>query len=182
MNKVALFYGSDTGATEAVTAKIVKLLGEENVNDIDMSSVKDSTPFDDVSKIIIGIPTWYDGELQSDWEAFYPQFQKIDFTDKTVAIYGLGDQIGYAEYFVDGIGILAKTVMENGGNIVGLWSTDGYLHDESQALYEIEDEEYFLGLAIDEDNESDLTDQRLQTWLTQINEEMKLGIELSVQS
>lgn len=62
--------------------------------------------------IIIGHSTWYDGELQSDFEAFFDEFQTIDFTYKIVALYGLGDQYGYDEYFVDGLGVLGEVVLQ----------------------------------------------------------------------
>ena len=116
--------------------------------------------------------TWYDGDLQSDWEDFFEDFKKIDFTGKTVAIFGLGDQIGYAEYFVDGIGILAKVIIENGGKIVGYWPTLGYRYTDSVALI-AGNEDYFYGLALDHDNESQLTDERLKTWIKQIKNEFK---------
>ena len=40
-----------------------------------------------------------------------------------MALYGLGDQIGYGEYFVDGNGILANVILEKGGEIIGHWPT-----------------------------------------------------------
>lgn len=175
MKKIGLFYGSDTGCTEGVTDKLIALLGESNVDTYDMSIIKEGTEFQQYEYLLLGIPTWYDGDLQSDWEVFYPKFQELNFTGKTVAIYGLGDQIGYAEYFIDGVGILANTVLEQGGQIVGLWSTKGYLHTESKA--EVEDGAYFLGLAIDEDNESEQTEERLTVWAEQIIEEMELVLE-----
>jgi len=127
--------------------------------------------------IILGIPTWYDGELQSDWEDYFEEFQQIDFTGKTVAVFGLGDQIGYSEYFVDGIGILAKVVLENGGKIIGHWPTEGYDYDESKGLL---NEDYFYGLALDEDNESDLTFQRVEKWVQQIKQSLNIATSQGV--
>ncbi len=176
MNKIGLFYGSDTGCTEAVVAKITDILGEETLDIIDMGANKGTEAFEKHNLILIGVPTWYDGELQSDWDAFFEEFQTIDFSGKTVAIFGLGDQVGYGEYFVDGIGMLGNVVMENGGQLVGLWSTDGYYYEESKAEFEHEGQKYFLGLAIDEDNESDLTDERLGGWLAQVMEEFGLEV------
>ena len=109
--RLKLIYGSDTGNTELVTEDLVKLLG-----DVEVTTVADLTPEDwDYDRFILGIPTWYDGELQSDWEDYFEEFKTIDFTGKTVAIFGLGDQLGYEEWFCDGVGILAKVVLENGG-------------------------------------------------------------------
>ena len=119
----------------------------------------------------MGVPTWYDGVLQSDWEDYFEEFKKIDFTGKFVAIFGLGDQIGYAEYFVDGIGILAKVIIDNGGEIIGYWPTEGYSYDESKALL---NDDFFYGVALDEDNEDDMTHYRLEKWVSKLKEEIKI--------
>ena len=159
--KVGLFYGSDTGITEEITNEIVDIMEDWDIDvkEADTMSIEDFTPYD---RILLGLSTWYDGDLQSDWENFYEDFQKIDFTGKKVAIYGLGDQVGYAEYFVDGIGILAKIVIENGGEVVGHWKNEGYDFSESKALL---DDDTFYGLALDNDNEPELTQERLEGWL-----------------
>ncbi|MFN9675593.1 MAG: flavodoxin FldA, partial [Microcystis sp.] len=48
-----------------------------------------------------------------------------------------------------------------GGKTVGYWPTDGYDFNESKALKNGK----FVGLALDEDNQSDLTEQRIKTWV-----------------
>lgn len=174
MEKIALFYGSDTGCTEAVVAKIQDLIDEELLEIYEMSAVKNTMSFAEHNHILIGVPTWYDGDLQSDWEAFLEDFKTIDFSGKIVAIFGLGDQMGYGEYFVDGIGTLGNIVMENGGQLVGAWSVEGYDFEESVALFEYEGEKYFMGLALDEDNQPEMTDERLQVWVQSVLEEFQL--------
>lgn len=168
METIGLFFGSDTGNTETIAETIAKKTSNVTVFNIGDCSIDDYKKF---SKIILGVPTWYDGELQSDWDFFFEQFQTIDFTGKQVAIFGLGDQFGYGEWFVDGIGILANVVMENGGEIIGLTSIEGYDYEESKAVVVVDAEMYFLGLALDEDNQKDLTEERLNTWISQIKEE-----------
>jgi len=160
---IGLFYGSDTGMTEEITHTIVD---EWNVTDIEVIEINNanSSDFDKFNFIILGLSTWYDGDLQSDWESYFDEFKTIDFTNKTVAIYGLGDQYGYGEYFIDGVGMLAEVVIANGGNIIGKWPTKGYDYTESKA--KIENEDSFYGLAIDEDNQPELTQERLLKWLT----------------
>ena len=171
LEKVGLFYGSDTGVTDEMTKYFEEYWEESNLelSEIGYASVDD---FEQYKTIIIGLSTWYDGDLQSDWEDFFDDFKTINFTGKTIAIFGLGDQIGYAEYFVDGIGILAKVIIENGGNIVGYWPTEGYRYTDSVAHVK-GNEDLFYGLALDHDNESELTDDRLKTWIKQIKEEFK---------
>ena len=177
MSKIGLFYGSDTGNTETIVEKIVNIIGEEIVDQHDMATITEINKFSDYENIIIGVSTWYDGELQSDWDYFFEKFKTIDFSGKTVAIFGLGDQYGYGEWFVDGIGILGNEVLKNGGNLVGAWSTEGYNFDESVALFEHEGQDYFMGLALDEDNESELSDERIQIWLNDILEEFGYEVE-----
>ena len=169
--RIKLIYGSDTGNTELVTADLVKLL---NKDDIEVVTVDKVTEKDWESHIyyLLGIPTWYDGELQSDWEDYFEEFKKINFTDKKVAIFGLGDQIGYDEWFCDGIGILGKVVIENGGKLLGYTQKDSsYDFDESLALA---DDSTLYGLALDEDNQPELTNERLKKWVIQIKNEFQL--------
>ena len=165
--KIGLFFGSDTGNTETIAEKIIEILEDRDIDLINIYDAKaeDFTQYDD---FILGLSTWHDGELQSDWDTFFMEFSEIDFTDKTVALFGLGDQYVYADYFVDGVGIIGEVVINNGGKIIGKWSTEGYEHTESKA--EIE-EGVFLGLALDEDNQPELTDKRIETWIKQITEE-----------
>ncbi|MEE9361189.1 MAG: flavodoxin [Cellulophaga sp.] len=174
MNKTfGLIYGSDTGMTEEITQTITSLWEQYDMEVLEVanSSVEDFNRFD---ILIIGLSTWYDGDLQSDWEDYYDEFKTIDFTGKTVALFGLGDQYGYGEYFIDGIGILAKTILENGGRIIGYWPTANYDFSESKALY---NEEYFYGLAIDEDNQPELTQERITAWLSILEEEISVMLQ-----
>ncbi len=171
MEKIGLFYGSDTGITEDITEDFVRLWGAE---DLELMEISDASVEDleNHKVLFLGLSTWYDGELQSDWEEFFEDFKTIDFTGKIVAIFGLGDQVGYAEYFVDGIGILANVVLEKGGKVIGYWPTEGYRHTDSVAFVE-GNEDLFYGLALDNDNEPELTDSRLTTWIAQLKQELK---------
>lgn len=170
MEKIGLFYGSDTGITDDLTKDFVSFWEIDNLEIMEIGDAS-VTDLEKYNVLIFGLSTWYDGDLQSDWEDFFDDFQTIDFTNKIVAIYGLGDQIGYCEYFVDGIGILAKVILENGGKVIGHWPTENYRHTDSVALVD-GNEDYFYGLALDNDNESQLNDIRLTTWITQIKQEL----------
>ena len=161
--KIKLIYGSDTGNTELVTEDLVKLLGN-----VEVTTVADLTPEDwDHDNFILGIPTWYDGELQSDWEEYFDEFKTIDFTGKKVAIFGLGDQLGYEEWFCDGIGILAKEILKNGGTVIGYTTKDESYDFETTPKSIIKDD-VFYGLCIDEDNQGELTQDRLKKWVEQL--------------
>lgn len=175
-NKVGLFFGSDTGNTEEVTKDIVEAwkISALEVIEAHQMTVADYARFE---IIILGLSTWYDGELQSNFEEFFKAFKTIDFSGKIIAMYGLGDQLGYAEYFVDGLGILGEVIIENGGHIIGMWSTDGYEFEASKGRY---NEGYFYGLALDNDNELEMTSGRIKAWIDQLEQELTEIIEASM--
>ena len=110
MATVGIFFGSDTGNTEAVAQMIQKELGKKlvDVKDIAKSSKEDIANYD---LLLFGIPTWYYGEAQCDWDDFFPELEEIDFTDKLIAIFGCGDQEDYAEYFLDAMGMVRDIVV-----------------------------------------------------------------------
>ena len=88
-NKIAIIYGSDTGITDYITTLLTNKLNLKNLDIIEVFTIK---PIDFLKYdiILIGVPTWYVGDLQSDWEDFFPDFQKIDFNGIKVAFFGLG--------------------------------------------------------------------------------------------
>lgn len=167
MAKIGLFYGTQTGNTQTAAEMIQKLMGGDAV--VDLFDIADVSPddFANYSYIIIGCPTWNIGELQSDWEGFYDELDHIDFSGKKVAYFGAGDQIGYADNFQDAMGILEEKISSLGGTTVGYWSIEGYDFSDSKAVRNGK----FVGLAIDEDNQSDLTESRLQSWTAQLKAE-----------
>ena len=164
--KIGLIYGSDTGATEDISIKIEEKFNNYNIERHNIANVNEEIilSFD---FLIFGLSTWYDGDLQSDWEIYFDDFKKIDFNNKLVAIYGLGDQYGYDEYFVDGIGIIAKEIIKNNGKLIGEWPTKDYEFTKSKAL---KDKNTFFGLALDEDNQYEETDSRIKIWTKKIIE------------
>ncbi len=171
---IGLFWGSDTGATDGIAEELQNLLGAElkiEAHEVHQVKPEDFAPYD---YYILGLSTWYDGELQSDWDQFFEKFCEIDFTGKTVAIFGLGDQEGYAHWFVDGMGIIADQVVKAGGKMIGEWSAETYEYVESKAEVR---KGIFYGLAIDEDCQPELTTGRVQEWSEQIIGEFKAAFE-----
>ncbi|WP_018693290.1 flavodoxin FldA [Algicola sagamiensis] len=171
MASVGIFFGSDTGNTEHVAKQIQKELGKKlvGVHDIAKSCKEDIAEFD---LLLFGIPTWYYGEAQSDWDDFFPELEEIDFNGKLVAIFGCGDQEDYAEYFLDAMGMVRDIVESKGGLIIGHWPTEGYDFVASKGLA---DDDHFVGLGIDEDRQPELTDERIKKWSQQVYEEMCLS-------
>lgn len=167
--KIGLFYGTQTGKTESVAEIIRDQFGDDVVTLHDVSQAE-VTDLNEYQYLIVGCPTWNIGELQSDWEGLYSELDDVDFNGKMVAYFGTGDQIGYADNFQDAIGILEEKIAQCGGKTVGYWPTDGYDFNDSKALRNGK----FVGLALDEDNQSDLTDDRIKAWVAQLKSEFGL--------
>ena len=161
--KIGLFYGTTTGKTEYVAEMIQTEFNGANIeiNDVSKAEASDLTSYD---YLIVGCPTWNIGELQSDWEGLYEELDGVDFSGKKVAYFGTGDQVGYSDNFMDAIGIIAEKIEACGGTTVGEWPTDGYDFSESRAVRNGK----FVGLAIDEDNQPELTPARVKAWVAQV--------------
>lgn len=170
MEIIGIFFGSDTGNTENIANMIQKQLGKNvaKLHDIAKSTKEDLEAF---KILLLGIPTWYYGEAQCDWEDFFPTLGEIDFNGKLVAIFGCGDQEDYAEYFCDAMGTICDIIKKKGAIIVGHWPTDGYHFEASKGLA---DDTHFLGLTIDEDRQTELTKERVEKWVKQIFDELQL--------
>ncbi len=173
---IKLIYGSDTNNTENFIDTYLLTMLEENgfnVGEPITANKVEKSVWEDNDKFILGIPTWYDGELQSDWENYFEEFKQIDFTNKTVAIFGLGDQLGYEEWFCDGIGILAEVVLENGGKLIGYTANDDS-YDLDETPRSLVDDNTFYGLCIDDDNQDELTEDRAKLWVSQLVKEFNI--------
>ncbi len=165
--RVGLFYGSSTGITEYIAEEVQATwsnAGKEPIKSINIGDVKDISQLLAFDYLILGISTWNIGQLQDDWEIVFPQLDNLDFTDKKVAIFGVGDQEGYADNFLDAVGILGKKMMECGADLVGFWYDEHYQFRESTALVGGK----FMGLGIDDRNQAKLTSSRIENWVAQI--------------
>jgi len=180
MAKIGLFFGSNTGKTRKVAKSIKKRFDDETMADainVNKSSADDVAQY---QFLIFGTSTLGEGLLpglsadceNESWEEFLPQLEGVDFTGKTVALFGLGDQVGYSENFLDAMGALYQFVVERGAKVVGATSTEGFEFDSSEAVVDGK----FVGLALDLDNQSGLTDERVNNWLKQIAPEFGLSV------
>jgi flavodoxin I len=132
------------------------------------------------SYLIFGTSTLGGGQLPGlstdcmggGWEEFLPQLKDVDFTGKTVALFGLGDQDKYPDEFVDALGEIYYFVVARGAKVVGNWPADDYDFISSKALIEGD----FAGLVLDQENQKMLTDTRVDEWLKIIAPEFGLPI------
>lgn len=155
-----IVYGSDGGATRSVATRIARRLGGKA---LDIKTAKPSD-LESCSLLILGVPTYGDGILQTDWEENIETLKSANLANKRVALFGTGDQESYPDSFVDAMGILYDHVVEQGAKVVGETETAGYDYLSSFA----ERDGKFVGLALDEDTQSSLTGKRIAAWVAQL--------------
>ncbi|MEZ5083217.1 MAG: flavodoxin [Bacteroidales bacterium] len=165
MKKIGLFYGTSSGKTKKIAELIQQEFGKKNV---DIHNIKDIKPEDILAydNLIFGTSAWGVGDMQDDWEQLIDDIVELDLTNQKIALYGLGDQVEYPGSFVDGLGTLYCR-MPNKENIVGFVATKGYKYYFSSA----EKDGKFIGLAIDEDKQPELTEGRVKKWVAQLKKE-----------
>lgn len=172
--KIGLFYGSTTCYTEMAAEKIQGELNELFGADlVELFNIKDHgfNQMAEYDLLILGISTWDFGELQEDWEAQWQDLEGLDLSGKTVAMFGLGDQEGYAEWFQDALGMLHDVVVAQGANPIGYWpNSDDYEFIASKAL--TEDQTHFVGLALDDEGQYDKSEARIEIWCEQLLTEL----------
>ncbi|MFV0469077.1 MAG: flavodoxin, partial [Dysgonomonas sp.] len=147
MSKIAIVYGTSTGATKDVASKIKKVVGDAALFDVSEVKVDDLKPYD---FLILGASTTGYGDLQDDWESFLPKLENVDLSDKKVALFGLGDSSSYSDTFANSMRHIYDALKDK-TEVIGAVSTDGYDYEESDSVVDGK----FVGLAIDEDNEYD---------------------------
>ncbi len=167
--KIGLVYSFNAIKTHQQAKKIVKAFGKgAEIEEVDAMTAQpaDILKFEN---LIFGIPTWFDGELPSYWDELLPGLSSEAFVGKKIALYGGGDQKGYPENFVDGLGLMANFLEQRGASLVGFTSTEGYTFERSKALRDNK----FVGLALDIENQSGLTTTRIEEWVAQLMKEFK---------
>ncbi|CUW40641.1 flavodoxin 2 [Magnetospirillum sp. XM-1] len=157
---VTVIFGSDSGATRDVAARIAKRIGGRLL-DVQEARTDD---YEGCDLLILGSPTYGVGELQTDWDLYVDQLEAADLASRKVALFGTGDQMTYPDSFVDAMGILYDKVVARGGEVIGFTETSGYDFSASTALRG----DLFVGLALDEDTQSHLTNARIDAWLEQL--------------
>ncbi|MBL4828891.1 MAG: flavodoxin FldB [Aliivibrio sp.] len=163
--KIGLFYGSTTCYTEMASEKIREFIGSDLV---DIFNIKETSveKMNDYDLLLLGISTWDFGEIQEDWQAVWQQLNGLNLDGKIVALFGLGDQEGYGEWFLDAMGLLHDELKPTGVQFIGYWPNQGYQFEASKAL--INSKQQFVGLALDEDSQYELSDERIQSWCDQV--------------
>ena len=165
MGKTVGVYGSSTGMCEEIAGKIASKLSVSAINVTDLNA--DVLAGND--NLLIGTSTWGAGELQDDWYDGVDLLKDTDLAGKVVAVFGCGDSAGYSDTFCGGMRELYDAAKAGGATLVGEVSTEGYTFDDSDAIVDGK----FVGLALDDVNEDDMTDSRIDAWLGQIRSSLK---------
>lgn len=160
MKSTIVIYGSTTGTCEAIAEKIASKIGASILNVQNL----DSDVISRYDNLILGTSTWGSGEMQDDWYDGLPKLQNADLSGKTIALFGCGDADSYGDTFVGGMAEIYNGVKDSGANIVGSVSVEGYTFDGSEAVIDGK----FVGLPLDDVNECEKTDSRIEAWLEQI--------------
>ena len=167
MKKIGLFYAANAVKTSQVAKKIRKVLGAENV-DIIPAEQAWGNDFEAYDNLIIGVSTWFDGELPTYWDELIPELETLDLKGKRVALFGLGDQVNYPDNFADGLGLLGDAFEKAGASLVGVNPTKDYSFNRSKALRGNE----WCGLVLDFENQSEMTDGRIKAWCDRLRAEL----------
>lgn len=174
MKKIGLFYWAKGGNVEHCAKKIAKQLTgfETEIYSLDAIGELDLPYYDlvIVGGATVGADTWEKASGNNLWFEFFNRLTNAHLDGKPVAIFGLGDQVLYPDHFVDGMKVIKKEFDRVGARLIGSWPTDGYEHTGSESIVNGK----FIGLALDEDQQPELTDQRIEKWVKQIIQESGL--------
>ena len=175
MSKIGIFFGTDTGNTRRIAKDIASKLGSEAAKPVNIRTavVDDLLGYD---LLILGTPTYGEGALPglstgnatTSWEEFLPTLVGQDFTGKKIALYGLGNQKSYTNDFVSAMYYIYDTFKQCNATVIGAWDIDGYQFSYSKAVIDGQ----FVGLALDQENQKELTAERLDTWLAQLQKQL----------
>lgn len=173
MNKVLLAYWPLEGNVEFVAERITKkLIGytviKKSITVVTPDDLNESK-FWIIGGSTVGSHVWMDADDSNRWFDFFKLLNNVDLKTKVVAFFGLGDQILYPHHFVDGLGVFQEEFSKRNARIVGKWPVEGYNFYDSEGVKG----KQFFGLAVDQDQQAELTEARLDQWLEMILREFK---------
>lgn len=166
--KIGIFYGSTVGNTAAVAKRLAELIATAKLYPVAAATRAD---FESCDLLILGSSSWCDHEdrLQDDWNDAFDCLREANLNGKKVALFGIGDQVGYPDAFVDAIRVLHDVARAAGAEIVGKWPDEDYEYHYSAAM----EGDFFCGLALDVTNQPQLTEPRLKEWVAQVRREAR---------
>ena len=164
MKSTIVIYGSSTGSCQSIAETIASKLGVESM----YVTTFDKDVIANHDNLILGTSTWGAGEMQDDWYDGVKTIKSTGLAGKTVALFGCGDSESYPDTFCGGMKELYDAVVEAGAMVLPGVPTDGYTFDDSDSVIDGK----FVGLALDEVNEDDKTEERVDAWLEAIKPQL----------
>jgi len=168
MKKTLIVFGSSTGTCEDLAGRIAEAMGIDSSDVINASDLS-ADVIAGADNLILGTSTWGAGDLQDDWYSALDVVKGANLAGKTVAVFGCGDSASFSDTFCGAMADLYNAARDAGATMVGEVSTEGYTFDDSAAV----EDDRFMGLALDEMNEPDQTDDRIAAWVEQIKPSME---------
>ncbi len=165
MKKTVIIYGSSTGTCQGIAETIAGKLGVSDILDVAKVTAAQVAGYDN---LLLGTSTWGAGDMQDDWYGGIKEIKSANLAGKTVALFGCGDSQSYSDTYCDGMGEIYRELQGTGCNIIGAVPTDGYTYDDSTAVVDGK----FVGLALDDVNESDMTEARIDAWIEAIKDSL----------
>ncbi|KGL48602.1 flavodoxin [Porphyromonas gulae] len=160
MKSIGIFYGSSTGTTSDLAQKIASALGVDSANVMDVANA-DAAAAAKYDVLLLGCSTWGLGDLQDDWESFLPKLKGENLSGKKVGLFGCGDASSYSDTFCAALGTIKAELANTGCTFIGAYPAEGYSYDETTA----EENGQLIGLCVDDANEPDQTEARMERWI-----------------
>ena len=171
MKKTLVLYWPEGGAVDRCAHKIFTALTPEKADIFNLEEV-DPQIFDNYTGIIaggstVGAENWEEVSGNNEWTLFLKKCKdkNISLSGKTIAVFGLGDQILYPHHFVNDMADIIHTFTDMGATPQGECAADGYRFESSKAFLDGE----FVGLPLDEVNESEKSDERIANWVSKLS-------------
>ncbi|XPV68506.1 MAG: flavodoxin [Halarcobacter sp.] len=173
MASVGIFCGTAGGTSMVVAEALAEAFEVEEDALINMEEdFDDIEQFEDFDVLFIGSSTWGQGDVHFSWvdALLEMEDEEVDLSGKTVAFFGAGDCKKHGEHFCSALGKLHKTFTDLGAKAVGFVDASGYNYEYSLA----EMDGKLCGLAIDQHNEEEKTEERVENWVNQLKKEISL--------
>lgn len=181
MNKIGMFFGTETGTTRLIAKKLQKLIGADSADkpvNVNRITAEEFLQYD---ALILGTPSYGVGDipglsagcLERNWEEFLAILGTPDLTGKRIAMFGLGAQERYSDRFASSLMALYKVFEGLGAEMIGDWSAADYTFEHSASVVDGR----FVGLVIDQRTQGMYTDQRLKDWAEQIRPQLLQKLE-----
>jgi flavodoxin I len=170
MKKIALIYWPKKGSVETAAHKIYAKFKKDSADIFTITEIN-TAEFGMYDAFIIGSSTTgadsWENAHKTRWNVFFDKLAKAGIKGKPFALFGLGNQVLYPNHFVNDMALLKDIFEKHGAALKGKWPVTGYDFQDSEAV----ENGMFYGLALDFNNQEELTDGRIEKWTAQVKKE-----------